>query len=92
MGVARQTIAAVTGRLVGELKTQREDAGEDTLDQGFAVVHQPNVGGCIVESDGDGAVFSWRFGRVSPVSPSVEMAIGADETSCGSRIESSRLL
>ena len=42
MGVASQTIAAVTGRFVGELKTQREDEGEDTLDKCFAVV-EPTV-------------------------------------------------
>ena len=92
MGVASQTIAAVTGRFVGELKTQREDEGEDKLDKCFAVVHQPKVGGFILEIDGDGAVSSWRFGSLSHVSPSVEMAIGADETSCGERIERSRLL
>jgi len=68
---------------VGELKTQREEEGEDTLDKGFAVVNQPKVGGFIVEIDGDGAVSSWRFGSLSHVSPSVEMAIGADETLCG---------
>ena len=47
MGVARHTTAAATGRCVGELKTQREDEGEDTLDKGFAVVNQPKVGGFI---------------------------------------------
>jgi hypothetical protein len=61
MGVTSQTIAAVTGRFVGELKTQREDEGEDTLDKRFAVVHQPKVGGFILEIDGDGAVTFQRI-------------------------------
>jgi hypothetical protein len=92
MGVTGQTPAAVTGRFVDELKTQGEDEGEDKLDKRLAIGNELKVGGFIVEIDGKGTVCPWRFGGLSHVSPSVKMAIGADETSCGQRIErSSRL-
>ena len=92
MGVARQTTASVTGRFVGELKAQREDESEDKLDKCFAIVNQLKVGGFILEIDGNRAVFPWCFGGPSHVSSSVKMAVDADETSCGQRIErSSRL-
>jgi hypothetical protein len=66
-----------------ELKAEREDKGEDKLDERFAIVNQMEIGGWVLEIDSDGAVLAWRFGSLSHVSPSVEMAIGADETSCG---------
>ena len=65
MGVAGQTATAATGGLVGQLEADREDKGEDELDKGRAVVHQLEVSGFVVKIDGDGAVFSRRFG--SPV-------------------------
>jgi hypothetical protein len=71
MGVASQTTAAVTGRFVGELKTQREDEGEDKLDKCFAIVNQLKVGGFILEIDGNRAVLPCRFGCLSHVSPQV---------------------
>jgi hypothetical protein len=92
MGVASQTTATVTGRFVGELKAQGEDKGEDELDKRLAIGNELKVGGFISEIDGNRAVFPWRFGGLSHVSPSVKMALGADETSCGQRIERSRLL
>jgi hypothetical protein len=66
-----------------ELKAKREEEGEDKLDERFAIADQSEVGGWGLEIDGDGAVVAWRFGGLSHISPSVEMAIGADETSCG---------
>jgi hypothetical protein len=36
-----------------------------------------------VKIDGEGAVLAGRFGALSHVSSSVEMAVGADEISCG---------
>src|SRR5262249_7992859 len=38
MGVPRQTPAAGTGRLVGQLEADREKKGEDTFHEGFAIV------------------------------------------------------
>jgi hypothetical protein len=81
MGVAGQAPTAVTGRFVGELKANREDEGENKLDKCLAIIKKLKVSGFIVEIDADGAVFSWCFGGLSHVSPSVEMAVGADETS-----------
>jgi hypothetical protein len=83
MGVARQAPAAATRHLVIELKADGEDKGQDKLHECLAIVNQLEVSGCIVEIDGDRAVFAYRFCALSHVSPSVEMAIGADETSCG---------
>src|SRR5678815_3574307 len=43
MGVARQAPAAVTGRLVLELKAKRQHEGEDTLEKGFAITKELKV-------------------------------------------------
>ena len=83
MRVARQAPAATTAGLVFEPKAQGEKKGEDKVDKCLAIVNQLKVSGFIVEIDGNRAVFPWRFGGLFYVSPSVEMAIGADETSCG---------
>ncbi len=40
MGVARQRAAAVTGRFVGELKPEREDEGQDELDERLAIAQE----------------------------------------------------
>ena len=81
MRVARQAPTPTTGRLMFQLKAKREDERQDELDKRLAVIKKLKVSGFIVEIDGDGAVFSWCFGGLSHVSPSVEMAVGADETS-----------
>ena len=44
MGVAGQTATAVTGRFVVELKAQREDEGQDELDERLAIVKELEVG------------------------------------------------
>ena len=68
MGVARQAPAAATRGLVCELETDRQDKGEDELDKRLGVAQEFNVGRLIVEIDGDGAVFAYRFGSLSHVS------------------------
>ena len=65
--MASQTTAAVTGRFVCKLKTQREDESQDKLDECFAIAEQREVGSFIVEIDGNGAVLSGRFGGVGHV-------------------------
>src|SRR5262249_48777603 len=60
MGVAGQTAAAATGGLVGQLETDREDKGEDELNEGRAVADQLKVIALVVKIDGDSAVFSRR--------------------------------
>jgi hypothetical protein len=67
MRMASQTTAAVTGRFVCKLKTQREDESQDKLDECFAIAEQRKVGSFIVEIDGNGAVLSGRFGGVGHV-------------------------
>src|SRR5687768_4780749 len=61
MGVASETTTAVTGRFVGELKPQREDEGQNKLDKRFAIVEQLEVGGFIMEIDGEGTVLAFGF-------------------------------
>ena len=83
MGVARQAPAAATRGLVFELEADRQDKGEDELDKRFGVVQELRVGRLIVEIDGNGAVFAYRFGSLSHVSspcrwPLVRMRHGAD--------------
>src|SRR5712691_1600517 len=68
MGVARQASTAATGRLVLELKTQREDERQYQFDKRLPIAEQLKVGGFILKIDGDSAVFSGPFGCVPHVS------------------------
>jgi hypothetical protein len=68
MGVAGQPPAAGAGRFMLELKTKREEKGQDKLDKRFGVVKKSTVGGLILEVDGDRAVFPCRFDGLSHVS------------------------
>jgi hypothetical protein len=61
MGVTSQAPIAVTSRFVGELKAQGEDEGQDKLDECFAIVEQLEVGGFIMEIDGEGAILAFGF-------------------------------
>jgi hypothetical protein len=71
MGMTGQTATAVAACLMVELKANREDKGEDKLDKRFAIADQLEVGGWVLEVNGDGAVLACRFGPVAHVSPSV---------------------
>jgi hypothetical protein len=68
MGVAGEAATAVAGRFVVELKAQREDEGQDELDEGLAITKELRVGGLIVEINGDRAVFAGCFSGLSHVS------------------------
>jgi hypothetical protein len=92
MGVAGEAPAAATGRLVGELKADGEDKGEDTFDKRLAVCNEVEVGRLIWKIDSDRAVFSRRFGRRTPVSPLGHQVSSADETRWGYHIVISRPL
>jgi hypothetical protein len=83
MGVAGETAAAATHGFVTELEAKSKKKGQDELNERFAIAEQLKVGGLILEIDGEGTVLTGRFGALSHVSSSVEMAVGADETSCG---------
>jgi hypothetical protein len=43
---------------VGELKAQGKEEGEDKLDKRLAIGDQLEVGGWVLEIDGDGAVLA----------------------------------
>ncbi len=73
----------ITTGFVTELEAKSKEKGQDELNERFAIAEQLKVGGLILEIDGDGAVVTDRFGPLSHVSSSVEMAVGTDETSCG---------
>jgi hypothetical protein len=92
MGVTRQASASLTGRLVGELKAKGHHESEDTLEKRLAIVKQLIVGGFIVEIDGDGAVFSRRFGGCAHVSPPGHQVSSADETRWGEHVAITRPL
>src|SRR5262249_54627097 len=70
MGVSRQASTAVAGRFVGELEANRQEKSEHAFDKRIAVTKELHVGGLVVKIDGDGPVFSCRFGGVAHVSPS----------------------
>jgi hypothetical protein len=55
-----------------------------------AVAKQLNVGRVVLKIDGDGPVFSRRFGRCAQVSPPGHQVSSADETRWGSHVEISR--
>src|SRR5262245_1864485 len=81
MGMARQApTTAVTGCLVCELEADSEEKGEDDLEERLGVAQELRVGRFIVEIDGDGTVLACRFDGLSHVLPSVQMAIGTNET------------
>jgi len=70
MRVARQAPAAVTRRLVGELKAEGQEKGEDAFDKCLAVAQELKVRCFILEIYGDSAVFAGLAGGGSHVSPS----------------------
>src|SRR5215470_1464590 len=92
MGVTGQTAAAVAAGLMVELKAKREDKRQNELNEGFAIADQLKISGLILEINGDGVVFSYRFGGVVHVSPLSHQTSSADETRCRQRIERSRQL
>jgi hypothetical protein len=81
--VARQAPASLTGRLVGELKAEGQEKGEDAFDKRLAIAKQLKVGGFILEINSDSAVFSCRFGCCAPVSPLDHQVSQAEETRWG---------
>jgi hypothetical protein len=81
MGVAGQAATLTAAALVEELKTEREEEGEDELDKRFGVVEERKVGRLIVEVDGNRPVLAGRCGGLSYGSPSVQMVVGADAIS-----------
>jgi len=50
---------------VGELKAQGKDEGEDKLDKRLAIADQLEVGGWVLEIDGDGVILACRFGGLA---------------------------
>jgi hypothetical protein len=73
----------VAGGLVLELKAKGQEKSEDELDKRLAVFDHAEVGGFVSKIDGDGAVFSRRFGRCAHVSPLCHPVSSADETRWG---------
>jgi hypothetical protein len=69
MRMPRQAPAAVTGRLVFQLKAQGEEKGEDTFEERLAIAKQLEVRRFALEIDSDGAVFSRRFRCCAHVLP-----------------------
>jgi hypothetical protein len=90
MRVTRQASATVTARLVGELKAQSQDKGEDKLDKRLAIVKQANVGGFIVEIDGERAVVPRRCSCCAQSVPPDHHGSSGDETRWGEHLEISR--
>jgi hypothetical protein len=68
MGVTGQTATTRTGCLVGKLEADREEEGEDKLDKRLAIVDQLEVGGWVLEINGEGSVLSCHLGGLCHVS------------------------
>ena len=69
MRMTRQASSPITGRLMLELEAEGQEEGEHTFNKRLAVCNQAEVGGWVSKIDGDGTVFSHRFGRCAHVSP-----------------------
>jgi len=92
MGVTSQAPTATTGGRVFELKAKGQEKGEHALEKRLAIVKQLNVRRFMLKIDGNGPVFSRRFGCWAHVSPLCHQVSSADETRWGSRVEISRPL
>src|SRR5687768_14385538 len=68
MGVACQAPVATTAGLMVKLEAKRQEKGEDKFDKCLAIVNELQVGGFIVEIDGDCAALPRRFGGLCHVS------------------------
>ena len=86
----REASAAVTSRLVFQLEAEGEEASDDPREQRFPVCNQAKVRGFISKIDGDGAVFSRRFGRCAHVSLPGDQVSEGDATRWEQHIEISR--
>src|SRR4029450_7184554 len=75
MGVAREAPAAMTGRLVEELKAKGQEESPHQLDKDLAIAKEPKVGGFVVEIDGDRAVLACRFRCMSHLSPPMRLSL-----------------
>ena len=58
MGVACETPAPATGRLMFQLQAQGEEKGEHTFDKRFAVAQQLHIGRFVLKINGNGPVFA----------------------------------
>jgi len=65
MRVTRHASSTATGRLVFQLKTNRQDKGERKLEKRLAVAKQVIVGRFIVEIDGNNAVLPCPCGYLA---------------------------
>src|SRR5262244_4014513 len=83
MRVACETPAPAAGGLVLELKAKGQEKSENELDKRLAVFNQAEVGGFVSKINGNGAVFSRRYGRCAHVSPLWHQVSSADETRWG---------
>ena len=80
MRVTRQAPSTTTGCLVGELKAKGQEKGEHELEKRLAIVKQLKVRRFMLKIDGNGPVFSRRFGCCAHVSPLGHQVSQADET------------
>jgi hypothetical protein len=90
MRVARQASASATGRLMGELKAQGKEEGEDAFDKRFAVAKEPKVGRFIVEVNDNSTVLSCPCSCCGQCVPTDQQVSSADETQWGRPIEIAR--
>src|SRR5262245_25174351 len=80
MRVTGETPAPAAVGLVLQLKAKGQEKREHELDKCLAIFNQAEVGGFVSKIDGDGAVFSRRFGRCAHVSPLCPQVSSAEET------------
>jgi hypothetical protein len=83
MRVARPAPAAVTRRLMCELKAEGQEKGKDAFDKRLAVAQQLKVGRFILEINGESPVFTGLASGVTHGSSSGQMDRAADDPRWG---------
>src|SRR5512145_152255 len=71
MGVACETSAAATGRLVGKLQAKGKEESTHEFHKGLAVAKQLKIGRFVSKIDRDGPVCAGPFGCCAHVSPQI---------------------
>ena len=80
MGVTCQVPSSITGRLVLQLKAEGEEERQHTFEKRLALVTKLKIGLLVPKINGDGPLFSRRFGCCAPVLPLCRQVSSADGT------------
>src|ERR671924_1142228 len=90
MGVACETPAAATGRLMGELKAEGQEESAHKFHKGLAIAKQLSVSRVVSKIDSDGAVCAGLLGCCAHESPSGQVVVPTDDPRWGEHCTNAR--